>query len=56
MVVATKYTMSPMAGHPVQQSNYGGTGTKSMHVSIHNSLKNLQTDYVDIVRAKPLSP
>jgi aryl-alcohol dehydrogenase-like predicted oxidoreductase len=49
MVVATKYTMSSKTGHPVQQSNYGGTGAKSLHVSIHNSLKALDTDYVDIV-------
>ncbi|KAH9892250.1 aryl-alcohol dehydrogenase [Xylariomycetidae sp. FL2044] len=49
MVVATKYTMSPAGGRPVQQSNYGGTGAKSLHVSIENSLKALQTDYVDIL-------
>ena len=49
MVISTKYTMSPKAGHPVMQSNYGGTGAKSLHVSIHDSLKALQTDYVDIV-------
>lgn len=49
MVISTKYTMSPKAGHPVQQSNYGGTGAKSLHTSIQNSLKALQTDYVDIV-------
>ncbi|KAL5356053.1 aryl-alcohol dehydrogenase [Aspergillus floccosus] len=48
MVVATKYTLSPMTGQPLQESNYGGTGTKSMHVSIHNSLRNLQTDYIDL--------
>jgi aryl-alcohol dehydrogenase-like predicted oxidoreductase len=48
MIIATKYTLSPMTGHPVMESNYGGNGTKSMHVSIHNSLKHLKTDYVDI--------
>ncbi|KAL9621507.1 MAG: hypothetical protein Q9160_004037 [Pyrenula sp. 1 TL-2023] len=48
MVIATKYTFSPMSGKPVQQSNFGGTGTKSMHMSIDRSLKSLQTDYVDI--------
>jgi len=48
IVLATKYTMNSMTGHPVQQSNYGGTGTKSMHLSIGMSLKSLQTDYVDI--------
>lgn len=51
MVISTKYTMSPKAGQPVLQSNYGGTGAKSLHVSIHDSLKALQTDYVDIVRS-----
>ncbi|KAK7962616.1 aldo/keto reductase [Apiospora aurea] len=50
MVVATKYTMNPMVGHmQLQHSNFGGTGTKSMYLSIHSSLKNLQTDYVDIL-------
>ncbi|KAI0914511.1 aryl-alcohol dehydrogenase [Ustulina deusta] len=49
MVIATKYTMSPKSGQPVQQSNYGGTGAKSLHVSIQSSLKALQTDYVDIL-------
>ncbi|KAK6859836.1 sterigmatocystin biosynthesis dehydrogenase stcV [Apiospora arundinis] len=49
MVVATKYTMSPVTGQmQLQHSNFGGTGTKSMYLSIHSSLKNLQTDYVDI--------
>jgi aryl-alcohol dehydrogenase-like predicted oxidoreductase len=50
MVIATKYTMSTKTGHPVQQSNFGGTGSKSLHLSIHSSLEALQTDYVDIVR------
>ena len=55
MVVATKYTMSPVTGHmQLQHSNFGGTGTKSMYLSIHNSLKNLQTEYVDIVCGLPL--
>jgi len=51
MVISTKYTLNPMMGKPIQQSNFGGTGTKSMHMSINISLKNLQTDYVDLVRA-----
>lgn len=49
IVLATKYTMNSMAGQVVQQSNFGGTGTKSLHLSIERSLKNLQTDYVDIL-------
>ncbi|KAI0451547.1 aryl-alcohol dehydrogenase [Xylaria acuta] len=48
-VIATKYAMSFKNGHAVQQSNYGGTGAKSLHVSIQNSLKALNTDYVDIL-------
>ncbi|EFR05231.1 aryl-alcohol dehydrogenase [Nannizzia gypsea CBS 118893] len=48
MVIATKYTLSPMAGKQVQQSNYGGTGTKSMNIALEMSLKNLQTSYIDI--------
>jgi len=48
MVISTKYSMSPMIGQPVIQSNFGGTGTKSMHVSIESSLKNLKTDYIDL--------
>ncbi|QIW99246.1 hypothetical protein AMS68_004764 [Peltaster fructicola] len=48
VVLATKYTISPVPIKPVQQSNWGGTGTKSMHLSLDFSLKNLQTDYVDI--------
>jgi len=49
IVLATKYTLNVMATEPVQQSNWGGTGTKSMVMSLHLSLKNLQTNYIDIV-------
>lgn len=49
MVISTKYFMNTMSGQPVQQSNFGGSGTKTMHGAIQASLKNLQTDYVDIV-------
>ncbi|KAI1116526.1 putative norsolorinic acid reductase [Nemania sp. NC0429] len=48
IVLATKYTMSAVAHLPVQQSNYGGTGSKAMHTCIAESLKSLQTDYIDI--------
>ncbi|KKY32958.1 putative norsolorinic acid [Diaporthe ampelina] len=48
MVITTKYTMSTKTGHPVQQSNFGGAGSKSLHMSIRSSLEALQTDYVDI--------
>ncbi len=51
MFIATKYCLGFMAGHPVQQSNFGGTGTKSMYMSLESSLKRLRTDYIDLVRA-----
>jgi len=54
MVIATKYALGYMAGQPVQQSNFGGTGTKSMHLAVETSLKRLRTDYIDLVRAKLL--
>ena len=50
MFIATKYCLGFMAGHPVQQSNFGGTGTKSMYMSLESSLRRLRTDYVDLVR------
>lgn len=50
MVVCTKYTLGYMSGKPVQQSNFGGTGTKSLHLAVEASLKRLQTDYIDLVR------
>ncbi|KAK9243287.1 NADP-dependent oxidoreductase domain-containing protein [Lipomyces tetrasporus] len=53
MVIATKYTMTPMAGKPVNQSNYGGTGSKTMHIFIEASLKALKTDYIDITVLRP---
>ena len=52
MVVATKYTFAYTAYKGfdgIIQSNAAGTGTKSLHVSLRNSLKKLQTDYVDIL-------
>jgi aryl-alcohol dehydrogenase-like predicted oxidoreductase len=49
MVISTKYTQPYMLQQPVQQSNFGGTGTKSMHLAIEASLKKLQTDYIDLV-------
>jgi aryl-alcohol dehydrogenase-like predicted oxidoreductase len=49
MVISTKYTLGYQSHMPKQQSNFGGTGTKSMHLSIDDSLKKLQTDYIDLV-------
>ncbi|KAF2201582.1 aryl-alcohol dehydrogenase [Delitschia confertaspora ATCC 74209] len=48
IVLATKYTMSSKGGQPVQQSNWGGTGSKSLHNALELSLKNLKTDYIDL--------
>ncbi|CAK45091.1 hypothetical protein CBS115989_1983 [Aspergillus niger] len=49
MVIATKYTLSPIPqGSSIQESNFGGNGTKSMRVSIEESLRRLRTDYIDI--------
>ena len=52
MVVATKYTTSYSSykGHDnMIHSNSAGNGTKSLHVSLRNSLKKLQTDYIDVL-------
>lgn len=51
MVISTKYTLGYIGGRSVQQSDFGGTGTKSMHVGIETNLTRLQTDYIDLVRA-----
>lgn len=52
MVVATKYTTcyTNYAGFDNRiHSNAAGNGTKSLHVSVRQSLKKLQTDYIDIL-------
>lgn len=50
MVIATKYS-SPYRMHENVkiQSNFGGNGTKNLRATLENSLKNLQTSYVDIL-------
>ena len=57
MVIATKYTGGFMSfkKNQVIQSNFGGNSTKSMYVSIENSLKRLKSDYIDLVRAISVS-
>lgn len=52
MVIATKYTSNYKShmGDKLKQSNFGGTGSKSMHLSVEASLKKLQTTYIDLVR------
>src|ERR1700760_1748464 len=53
MIVGTKYSISTreMATEPEGNvfSNYGGNSKKSLRLSLDQSLKNLQTDYVDIL-------
>ena len=60
MVIATKYTTnfaSYKFGKSIKSANYGGNSRKSMHISVRESLKKLQTDYIDILYvARPLSP
>ena len=52
IVDATKYTTnfaSYHVGKNIKAINYGGNSRKSMHISIRESLKKLQTDYIDIL-------
>ncbi|KAI1266245.1 aldo/keto reductase [Xylariaceae sp. FL1019] len=51
IVLATKYTTNYKAGPQASHlmANYSGNGTKSMINSVEQSLKNLQTDYLDIL-------
>jgi aryl-alcohol dehydrogenase-like predicted oxidoreductase len=50
MVIATKFS-SPYLMHQKEkiQSNFGGNGTKSLRISVENSLKKLQTSYIDLL-------
>lgn len=50
MVIATKYTGSwkAMSEPDRIQSNFGGNGTKSLHLTVEKCLKNLQTSYIDL--------
>lgn len=52
IVLATKYT-SPFRTYTKKgiQANYIGNNAKSLKTSVEASLKNLQTDYIDLVRA-----
>lgn len=50
IVLATKFTSGWMAHKPEHlQSNYIGTGSKSMKLSVEASLKKLQTTYIDLL-------
>ncbi|KUI60953.1 Putative aryl-alcohol dehydrogenase AAD14 [Cytospora mali] len=51
LVLATKYTMdyrSHALNQGPQSANFAGNSRRSLHVSIRDSLKKLQTDYIDI--------
>ncbi|KAM5348020.1 hypothetical protein ACJ41O_007844 [Fusarium nematophilum] len=51
IVLATKYTTNFRGGPgaPNIMANYTGNGTKSLITSVNNSLKNLHTDYIDLL-------
>ncbi|KAI0788473.1 aryl-alcohol dehydrogenase [Abortiporus biennis] len=51
LVIATKYTTNYKRGNKSvhQQTTYVGNNTKSLHLSVEESLKNLRTDYIDIL-------
>lgn len=53
MVIATKFSSGFMRYRrdevPLHQSNFTGNSAKSLHVSVRQSLKNLRTDYIDIL-------
>jgi len=51
LVLATKFSMdyrSHALGKGPQSANFAGNSRRSVHVAIRDSLKKLQTDYVDI--------
>ncbi|KAI0889229.1 norsolorinic acid reductase [Annulohypoxylon maeteangense] len=49
MVIATKFTSNFRPYWDEITINNQGNGTKSLHVSVNSSLKNLQTDYIDLL-------
>jgi aryl-alcohol dehydrogenase-like predicted oxidoreductase len=51
IVIATKFTGGQYQdlGDKLIQSNFSGNGTKNIHTSVKRSLKNLRTDYIDLV-------
>ncbi|KAE9402840.1 Aldo/keto reductase [Gymnopus androsaceus JB14] len=51
IVIATKYTANFKHGDSAvkQQINYIGNHAKSLRISVEESLKNLRTDYIDIL-------
>jgi aryl-alcohol dehydrogenase-like predicted oxidoreductase len=51
MVLATKFTSAykVFSAPGLQQSNFGGNSTKSLHLSVEASLAKLQTTYLDLL-------
>ena len=52
MVVATKFStcFTTYKGFDkMTHSNFGGNGSKSLRLSVDNSLKKLQTEYIDVL-------
>jgi hypothetical protein len=52
MVIATKFTgrqLAHVSDKVPQQGNFGGNSAKNIHTSVERSLKNLGTDYIDLV-------
>jgi aryl-alcohol dehydrogenase-like predicted oxidoreductase len=47
-VVATKYTLRLTTGN-ANDANLGGNSRKTMHRSVENSLRRLNTDYIDLL-------
>ena len=57
VILATKYSAGYKGLHDNRMlSNYGGNSAKSLHVSLEDSLKKLQTSYIDLVFSPPSSP
>ena len=49
MVIATKYSAGYRAYKEPLQSNFTGNSAKSMFLSVRDSLRKLETDYIDIL-------
>jgi aryl-alcohol dehydrogenase-like predicted oxidoreductase len=52
IVIATKFTTNYKdyeLGKNMKAINYGGNNKKSLHLSLQDSLKKLQTDYIDLL-------
>ncbi|KZV97479.1 arylalcohol dehydrogenase [Exidia glandulosa HHB12029] len=53
IVIATKYSTDYKRADsnvpPYARINYAGNNAKAMHISVHDSLRKLRTDYIDIL-------